>query len=75
MDYFNDVITNFLGLERVSCVAVYGGSESSQISLKPLCVLQGLFDPQLMFEEFFFFNSLCLLGFIQKTAFYVKFTL
>ncbi len=31
MDYFNDVLTTFLGLERVSCVAVYAGSESSQI--------------------------------------------
>ncbi len=29
MDYFNDVLTNFLGLELVSCVAVYAGSESS----------------------------------------------
>ncbi len=34
MDYFNDVLTTFLGLERVSCVAVYTGSESSQISSK-----------------------------------------
>ncbi len=34
MDYFNDVLTTFLGLERGSCVAVYAGSESSQISLK-----------------------------------------
>ncbi len=32
MDYFNDVLTNFLGLEHVSCVAVYAGSESSQTS-------------------------------------------
>ncbi len=24
MDYFNDVLTTFLGLERVSCIAVYG---------------------------------------------------
>ncbi len=31
MDYFNDVLT-FLGFERVSCVAFYAGSESSQIS-------------------------------------------
>ncbi len=30
MDYFNVVLTTFLGLERVSCVAVYTGSESSQ---------------------------------------------
>ncbi len=27
MDYFNNVLTTFLGLERVSCVAVYEGSE------------------------------------------------
>ncbi len=25
MDYFNDVLAMFLGLEHVSCVAVYGG--------------------------------------------------
>ncbi len=37
MDYFNDVLTTFLGLELVSCVAVYGGSESSQISSKIPC--------------------------------------
>ncbi len=24
MDYFNDVLTTFLGLERGSCIAVYG---------------------------------------------------
>ncbi len=34
MDYFTDVYTTFLGLERVSCVAVYAGSESSRISSK-----------------------------------------
>ncbi len=34
MDYFNDVLATFLGLERVSCIAVYAGSESSQISSK-----------------------------------------
>ncbi len=28
MDYFNDVLTTFLGLEHVSCVAVYTGSET-----------------------------------------------
>ncbi len=28
MDYFNDVLTTFLGLEYFSCVAVYGGLES-----------------------------------------------
>ncbi len=36
MDYFNDVLTTFLGLERVSCVAVYRGSESSRIHQKYL---------------------------------------
>ncbi len=34
MDYFNNILTNFLGLERGSYIAVYGESESSQISLK-----------------------------------------
>ncbi len=34
MDYFNDVLTTFLGLERFSCIAVYAGSESSRISSK-----------------------------------------
>ncbi len=32
MDYFNNVLTTFLGLERVSCIGVYAGSESSRIS-------------------------------------------
>ncbi len=32
MDYFNDVLTTFLALERGSTLAVYAGSESSQIS-------------------------------------------
>ncbi len=31
MDYFNDVFTTFLGLERGSYIGVYGGSESSRI--------------------------------------------
>ncbi len=34
MGYFNDVLTTFLGLERGSSIAVYGGSESSRISSK-----------------------------------------
>ncbi len=35
MDYFNDVLTMFLGLEREpSSLAVYGVSESSRISSK-----------------------------------------
>ncbi len=29
MDYFYNVFTTFLGLQRGSCVAVYAGSESS----------------------------------------------
>ncbi len=42
MDYFNNVLTNFLGLKRVNCVAVHGGSESSGISSKKIviCVLK-----------------------------------
>ncbi len=31
MDFFTDILTTFLGLERGSCVAVYAGSESSRI--------------------------------------------
>ncbi len=31
MDYYNDVLTTLLGLEDVSCIAVYAGSESSRI--------------------------------------------
>ncbi len=34
MDYFNNVLTTFLCLERVSCIDVYGGSESSRSSSK-----------------------------------------
>ncbi len=34
IDYFNDVLTTLLDLECGSCVAVYGGSESSWISSK-----------------------------------------
>ncbi len=33
-EYFNNVLTTFMGLERVICVAVYVGSESSRISSK-----------------------------------------
>ncbi len=29
MDYFNDVLTTFLGLEQVSCIAVYWGCASA----------------------------------------------
>ncbi len=32
MDYFNNVLTTFLGLESGSCVSVWAGSESSRIS-------------------------------------------
>ncbi len=31
---FNDVLSTFLGLEHVSCIGVYAGSENSQISSK-----------------------------------------
>ncbi len=31
MDYFNNVLITFLGLERGSCVAVYAVSESSYV--------------------------------------------
>ncbi len=34
MDYFNDILTNFLGLEHGSYVAVYAASESSRILSK-----------------------------------------
>ncbi len=34
MDYLNNGLTTFLGLECCTCVAVYGGSESSRISSK-----------------------------------------
>ncbi len=34
MDYVNDVLTTFLDIERDSSVAVYAGSESSQILSK-----------------------------------------
>ncbi len=34
MDYFNDVFTNFLILEHVSCITVYAVSESTWISSK-----------------------------------------
>ncbi len=34
MDYFNEVLTTFLGLDRGSYIAVYAGSESSRIPSK-----------------------------------------
>ncbi len=34
LDYFNNVLTNILGLERVCYFAVYAGSESSLILSK-----------------------------------------
>ncbi len=36
MDNFNNVLTTFLGLECVSYIGVYAGSESSRISLNYL---------------------------------------
>ncbi len=38
MNNFNNVLTTFLGLEHGSCVAVYAGSESSQISSKNILI-------------------------------------
>ncbi len=32
MDYFKYVVTTFMGLERLSCIAIYAGSESSRSS-------------------------------------------
>ncbi len=32
MDYFNDILSTFLCLERVGCFSVFGGSESCRIS-------------------------------------------
>ncbi len=34
MDYYINVLTTFLGLERISCVAVYAGMKSTRISSK-----------------------------------------
>ncbi len=34
MDYFTDVLATFLCVDRGNTIAVYGGSESSQIPLK-----------------------------------------
>ncbi len=38
MDYFNNALTTFLGLEYSSCILVYAGSESSQILSKLSCI-------------------------------------
>ncbi len=38
MDYFNNVLTTFLGLERGSYIAVYSESESSRISSKKILI-------------------------------------
>ncbi len=37
IDYFNDVLTTFLGLERGNCVVVYVGSESFNQKYFNLC--------------------------------------
>ncbi len=70
MDYFNNVLTTFLGLECVSCVAVYRGSESSWISSKHIliCVwkmnegLMGLeqVEGECLITEFIFWGELSL---------------
>ncbi len=36
MDYFTNVLFTFLGLECVSCIAIYAGSESSDFIKKYL---------------------------------------
>ncbi len=33
MDYFNDALATFLGLERFSCVAVYFHSDATKITI------------------------------------------
>ncbi len=38
IDYFNDVLTTFLGLKRVSCVAVYAGSEKLSNFIKNILI-------------------------------------
>ncbi len=38
MDYFNDVLTNFQGLECGSYIGVYAGSENSRISIKNILI-------------------------------------
>ncbi len=40
MDYFNDVLTTFLGLEHVSCIAVYAWSENSDFIKNILICVQ-----------------------------------
>ncbi len=52
MDYFNNVLTTFLDLERISCVAVYGGSESSQTSSNIL-----ICKDMKVFNKFMFLNT------------------
>ncbi len=34
MDYFIDVLTTFLGLEHVSCIAVYAGFRKLSVFIK-----------------------------------------
>ncbi len=38
MDYFNDVLTTFLGLERGSLIAVYAGSKKLSDFIKKISV-------------------------------------
>ncbi len=42
MHYFNDVLTTFLGLERVSCVAVYAGQKALGLYKNVLIFVQKL---------------------------------
>ncbi len=42
MDYFNDVLMTFLGLEHGSCIAVYGGFHQKYLFSKMNKGLAGL---------------------------------
>ncbi len=41
MDYFTDLLATFLDVDRGNIIAVYGRSESSQISHILICVPNG----------------------------------
>ncbi len=68
MGYFTDVLTTFLGLERVSCVAVYGRVRKLSNLIKNIliCVLkrsEGLtglewHEGKKLMTEFSFFDKL-----------------
>ncbi len=72
MDYFNDVITTFLGLEHCSCV--YAGSESSWISkISSWIRVLKINDKRwgwVINDRIFIFR--CIIPLIQNTAFTYK---